>query len=311
MNNKLILSLCTTTILGVGMQASLADIEGLTSEKIDCDNGLKGFNLEIKKDEMNKTVNFNSCIDKRIVVRDLDGNTVPEEESESGDRVTIDGVEYYFPNGYTETNAAVTTPCLLSYVTYQGEDKRNIECQTGNVGTEVKEEWLNLVSVSGYLTLSDASVSNVDNLKNLTVVNGDLMLPAMNNRKGFNIDGLHNLQRVGKVLSLHSNNLTNVDGLSELTSVGGTLTLAHNKLTDLNGLRSLKEVAHAVNINGNPDLNDISGLNNFTYVKNNIIFDNINPEVKLKADAWLCNEGFEKILISDFTTPVKSKFCEE
>ena len=98
------------------------------------------------------------------------------------------------------------------------------------------------------------------NFKILKEVKYDLYLY---NNQLTNVDGLINLQRVGRHFYLYNNKLEDINGLSKLKSVGSHFYLQTNQLTDLNGLSSLIRIGNNFNVEGN-DLSNLDGLNNLT-----------------------------------------------
>jgi hypothetical protein len=123
-----------------------------------------------------------------------------------------------------------------------------------------------LTSVTGYFTIENSTLTNLDGLSGLQVVDHYLFL--RNNDALTDVDGLSSLSEVGGdfYLDLHDG-LTNVDGLSSLTSVGGLFAISENPaLTNVEGLSSLTSVGAYFSIYNNDALTDVDGLANLTTV---------------------------------------------
>src|SRR5690606_20814268 len=143
------------------------------------------------------------------------------------------------------------------------------QCPAGNVSLSSQAavnnfatNYANCTEISGYLSISGSTITDLSPLSNLTSVGGYLYI--YNNSNLINLDGLSNLTSVGGLLVIGSNsNLTNLDGLSNLTSVGGYLSIYNNlSLTNLDGLSNLTSIGGYLVIESNSSLTDISGLQN-------------------------------------------------
>ncbi len=91
------------------------------------------------------------------------------------------------------------------------------------------------------------------------------------------LDALHGYTAVIGVLFIENSNITNVDGLESLTSVRGLSVQDNGELQNLNGLSGLtvaEEGGRSLEINNNPSLNTLVGLNNVTSVSYLHINDN-------------------------------------
>lgn len=260
-----------TLITAISLNAAV------TTKKIDCDSGLKGFTVEVSKEGNDKMVSYNSCIDNKINVYKTNISTPHIDIQES---ISINGKDYFFSTGYTEPDAEATSTCSGGYPTVTG----HVVCDNDSLGTELQDGWLNLVEVNGWMAIrNNPHITNVDNLSNITKV-----------VSSFDLNGC--------------NNLENVDGLRNLTEVRSIYLNDNPKLSNLNGLRSLKRInVTYTDFTNNPSLTDISGLSNLEYVAHTINLDNKEFEGKLKADSYLCQNFATKV-----TGPSnKSYVCEE
>lgn len=132
---------------------------------------------------------------------------------------------------------------------------------------------------AGLSITGNASLENIDGLKNLTEVgldeflnNGSLTIS--DNASLRNIDGLSSLKslyggRNGGLFIQNNPLLTNVDGLSSLTAIdaqiaGGLFIENNARLNNLNGLRSVTSItwgpAGRISIQNNPSLENVDGL---------------------------------------------------
>ena len=117
-----------------------------------------------------------------------------------------------------------------------------------------------LETVTSYdFRLENNQLTNVNGLSSLKSVGRYFYLY---NNQLTNVNGLSALQTVGNRFYLQNNQLTNVDGLSALTSVGDNFNVENNQLTNLDGLHHLTHVGGYVALRNNPDLTDISGIEN-------------------------------------------------
>ena len=151
----------------------------------------------------------------------------------------------------------------------------NAQTYTGNINltTQAQVDAFNYTEVTGYLSIHDSNITNLDHLSGLTSVGGILSIYA--NPALTNLDGLSNLTSVGGYVFVSNNTLlTNLDGLSGLTSVGGFLDFDTNPaLTNIDGLSGLTSVEN-LSIYNNNSLTNIDALSGLTYVGALAIFNN-------------------------------------
>lgn len=276
--------------LSVAASAALtSSIPGITVTESSCEDG---YIVTSTREGVSKTVEYDSCLSDGIVVLDAEGNVVGggSEEASDGETggetiaapkyKTINGVEYYFPAGYTATDAVASNTCAGGFDIASSE----VYCMNENLSV-LSDGYLNLTSVSGYFHLDGNQLTNVDGLANLTSVGGNLYLSR--------------------------NQLTNVDGLANLSSVGGNLALSVNDLINVDGLANLTNVGESLFISSNPNLQDLSGLNNLKSLGGVVYVDERDYPVKLDANSYICQNFSTKVISpSNYGAyPTKSDIC--
>lgn len=314
----LLLSIVTTITLGINAYANMDEIEGLTVTKVDCDNGLKGYTLEIKKDGVENSVHYQSCSDATLVVKDPEGNIVSggPVSVETGKFVANANPEsvvvtsgtrhsqaitrnYTFANGYTEPTVEADNTCAGGYQDQMAWGRTSCSFSEGSGYLDdnggLNEGWLNLSTLSDYHTISGLGLKNIDNLKNLQMVNNgslDIVGTSITN-----LDGLINLEGHS---SQNSGSFTGTEWGTDRLVTNAAFTsrgvnFSNNSLLEnVNGLINLKATAY-LNLKDNPSLTDISGLANVTTRPGmqGLYLDNKEYEVKMPADSWLCQNVHE------------------
>ncbi len=177
--------------------------------------------------------------------------------------------------------SGILETCLTGFV---GNKTVNLSCASKSL-TNI-DSWVALTSETASVYLDHNSLTNVSGLSGLKTVGSWIYL---NNNSLTNVNGLSNLTGVGAGLNLTYNSLTNVDGLSGLKTIGGNLYLYNNNLTNLNGLSGLLSVGGSIEIYNNPNLQNLSGLNNVVMNAGSIIrFDSRAYTTKMAATAPIC-----------------------
>jgi len=140
---------------------------------------------------------------------------------------------------------------------------------------------------------SNAALTNLDGLANLTSVRVDLYINS--NAALTNLDGLASLTSVGYDLQIGSNAaLTNLDGLANLTSVGAKLVINYNAvLTHLDGLANLTSVGRWVEIFNNAALTNLDGLANLTSVGDHLIINSNAVLTNVDGLSGVTSVGFD------------------
>ncbi len=125
-----------------------------------------------------------------------------------------------------------------------------------------------LTSVGGRLKINnDSTLQNLDGLSNITSVGNGL--DVNNNSVLQNLDSLGHITSLGGFLYVYGNSsLANLNGLSGITSVGGTgLEVSYNSaLQNLDGLSNITSVVGFLEVDGNSALADVDGLSGITSV---------------------------------------------
>lgn len=280
--------------LNVGFNKSLTDISGLKN--------LTGFETGlIYLDKRNYTVKLPAytklCATQalnnniRVIINGQIQNIDPNEKYNTiCERLLDDG--NIQPQNNCETGFSV------------GGYFQIIECQ--NMGLErLSSGWKHLTeSVS--INLQNNKINSLSNLTGLTKVETLLIdsekitdfsglanlteivyLSISGNPYIENLDFLTNLRKPIKSLDIsHNQNLKNINGLSFLTTALGTTGSTSNWVG-------------SIICNFNPNLTDISGLKNFTYVPS-IYLDDKNYTKKLPATSFICATygGLHKISLT-------------
>ena len=184
-----------------------SEIEGITISKSEsCSDG---YLVKSERSDFNKIVVFDSCVDKELVV--LDKANFSQTETIVDKSETINNI--YYPNGYIKTNAVAEDTCSTGF----NQTVKDISCSY--LDSELSEGYLNLNIVTGDLGLMYSGIDNIDNLGNLTKVEGYLGLRDMPSL--LNLDGLSNLT-TGMDLFFHrSPNLEDISGLKNLENISG------------------------------------------------------------------------------------------
>ncbi len=103
------------------------------------------------------------------------------------------------------------------------------------------------------------------------------------------------------------NKLTNLKGFDHITSVR-SLDVSHNLLTNLDDLNNLTSVNEIINIAYNPNLSDISGLQNLHLSGVRVIMDMPNQyTTKLNINSTFCNSLSSYTIDSD-SYPLRYQF---
>ena len=92
-----------------------------------------------------------------------------------------------------------------------------------------------------------------------TEISGSLTIQGsgINSLNGLNITSIS-----GNLIINQASSLQNLDGLSSLETIGGNVGISQSGVQNLNGLSSVTTIGGALVLQANPQLNDISGLEN-------------------------------------------------
>ena len=180
----------------------------------------------------------------------------------------------------------------------------------------------NITKINGGIHLRYTGITDLSPLKNAHVnTSSSSRFDGMGLTS---LEGLNSVERVGW-FHLSDNNLTNLNGLESLRSVD-SFFLNDNNLSDISALSNLRSLGFAPSllIDGNPNLQDLSPLNNLINFAGNTVspgtrgakfsVDNRNYDVKLAYSSEICQEILvsEKIRVVDADdNPVDPSFvCE-
>ncbi len=116
--------------------------------------------------------------------------------------------------------------------------------------------------LNGYITISGFDITNLEGLKNVISIEGDLNVKS--NMCLTDLKGLENLKSVNGDLSIRRNSsMTSFSGLNNVTSIGGSLLIVTNyKLRDVTDLYNLQSIGNRIWIWNNPYLTSLEGLDN-------------------------------------------------
>jgi hypothetical protein len=148
----------------------------------------------------------------------------------------------------------------------------------------------NLTIIGGSLSISsNGKLASLSGLDNLTSIGGSLdighwdkdaihfaKIECNGNRSLTDISALNNLSAIGGDFAIHCNDsLSDLSGLGSLTTIGGGLHIGYAEdidfekgtagnplLSSLTGLEALTSIEKEISIQGNVNLEDLSGLNN-------------------------------------------------
>ena len=109
------------------------------------------------------------------------------------------------------------------------------------------------------IVISGASFTNINGLSGLQGAQGALTI--VNSPNVTNLDALSNVTGFTD-LRLYNNGLVNINGLSNIGSTRGNIFLENNNLSNVDGLSGVGGIEGDLHIYNNPNLTDISGLNN-------------------------------------------------
>ena len=134
-----------------------------------------------------------------------------------------------------------------------------------------------LLLFEGLEKVENIKISYMNNLLNLEGLNNLITsknIEIINNNNLTSIENLSNLTTV-ETLDLSNNNIESLIGLNGLVNVK-YLKLSNNKFTNLNGLEGLINIIEDIDLNINPNLENLIGLNNLESVRDFRIINNPN-----------------------------------
>lgn len=128
--------------------------------------------------------------------------------------------------------------------------------------------------IEGDATIEGNNIYNLDGLSVLTDCNGELSIEFCDSLT--NLSGLENINSLGALSIVFNSKITDLTGLNGLTSIssGSLFIYVNTSLTTLSGLNNLSSIENGMEINSNPALLDINGLEQVTSIKSvNIDFN--------------------------------------
>lgn len=161
----------------------------------------------------------------------------------------------------------------------------------------------NYTEITGSLTIKsrvdDYRFTDLRNLETLTTVGGDLIIDR--NNYLINLDGLHNVNHVGRNLNVkHNSRLTNLDGLQGITTVGGSLIIEdHDNLTNLDGLYNTNYVGGVLSIFANNTLTNLNGLQSITSLKESLFIEYNNTLTDISGLQHITSLGKDLTIIGN------------
>lgn len=162
--------------------------------------------------------------------------------------------------------------------------------------------------IIGDVTIEGNDINNLDNLHNLTKINGSLNIKNCPNLT--DIFGLRNLSFIGGTFEFYNNDKkTHLYGLGALADIGGDLIIQeNNKLVTLTGgsigqiffpgLNNLINIGGGLFIHNNLQLKDLFGLEKLISINGNISINN-NDLLTSISDLSGIDSGVETIQIVD------------
>ena len=159
----------------------------------------------------------------------------------------------------------------------------------------------NCTKIEGLVTIDDTIEGNINNLLGLSSLTktGGNILRISNNSMLSNLNGLENLDSIEYICEIRNNpslssiaaleslvfvpnifieenpSLINLEGLNQLDTVSTLSIINNDSLQDLLALSNLKKIRGLLHIESAPLLQNLSGLENLTFVGEDLkIFDN-------------------------------------
>jgi hypothetical protein len=169
---------------------------------------------------------------------------------------------------------------LLSY------SNLNAQVYNGDIylTTQAEVNAFNYTSVTGLLSVSEASPGSINTLNSLAGLTSVGSLLIFNNT-ALNIEGLSGLTSVEDNFRILNNNLLSDIGFSSLTSVGGSLDISNNhpdyQHSSISGLNSLTHIGGNLTISSN----SIGGISGFH------ILNTIAGSLEISSNEWLSLQG--------------------
>ncbi len=219
-------------------------------------------------------------------------------------------------NGLTYSNDCSAAAAGMS-VDYEGEcnDPAWPHVWVGDYTIENTDDIAALsgyTEVNGNLIISNTTLTNLNGLEKLTIVNGHLRIK--DNDVLNSLNGLESLISVGEGLYIYGNDaLTNLSGLDNIASVGKSLDIGYNNaLTSLTGFENIISVGESLWISYNDALINLCALYNMNLSGNELVIYNNSALSMANANALgtqLTNNGFTGAAVVFFNNGTEHVFC--
>jgi hypothetical protein len=122
----------------------------------------------------------------------------------------------------------------------------------------------NLHRIGDEFNLTGTTITNLNGLENLKIVDGDLLIA--NNDSLLSLEGLNSLDSVNNLIIRNNLRLSNLDGLNNLDYAYYFQLWENENLLNIHGLENLKHVESNFWIKDNPRLKNLIGLHNLDTV---------------------------------------------
>jgi hypothetical protein len=105
------------------------------------------------------------------------------------------------------------------------------------------------------------------------------------------LSGLNNLEEVN-YFTFWDNSITDISALSNLKKVGDRLEISYNNITNLKPLSNISSITGILHMSNNPNLKDLTGLENIEHGYRNLYIDNNQYTTKLPLSSKFCSSDW-------------------
>jgi hypothetical protein len=155
--------------------------------------------------------------------------------------------------------------------------------------------------ILGDLNISAGNFDTLEGLEQITAIEGALNI--MNTQFISTLNGLDNLETIGKDINIQNTTLQSLAGLESLTTISGFVNSVisnNNQLENLNGLNNLNFWGRGLLLNDNNSLSELTALSNVTSMGGNGAGIHIINNDALTSLSGIDNiTGFQIINIED------------
>lgn len=163
--------------------------------------------------------------------------------------------------------------------TYNG----NLDVNNQNYANNFKYHKIEIVNGNVTIDGTNKSVIDINALRGIKTINGNLTLKNLEYGDVFNIVGLLEIENITGDLIITGEYNHNLTELPALKAVGGNININNSKLLSLDGLNNIGSVGGSISIYNNVNLHSITGLKKLKSVN----------EISLLNNALLKIEGFD------------------